>query len=200
MTQTPPANPEIKKKKWLPYLIRAIMAIVIAVTLLRQFVVPGSKASNFPIYLGVYFLANGILSLRLARSESVQARGLILAALATVIGGLALIVAFPFSSYRNSLISTDLGRYVFSAIVILIGLLQVQGVVHMTPQPILKRAHLVVGFLEILLGIVVLAAPIDWEANAVALIWTVLVAMYMFYVTQSLRSAQPSLVSARSSL
>jgi uncharacterized membrane protein HdeD (DUF308 family) len=200
MTQTPPANPETKKKKWLPYLIRGVMAVVIAATLVQQFVVPGSKASNFPIYLGVYFLANGILSLRLARSESDKGRGPILAALASIIGGLALIIAFPFSTYRDSLIATDLGRYVFSAIVIVIGLLQARGAVHMTPQPILKRAHLVLGFLEILLGIVVLAAPIDWEANAVALIWTMLVATYMFYVAQSLRSAQPSLVSAPSSL
>jgi len=176
------------KKKWLPYLIRGIMGVVIAITLVRQFVEPGVKASNFPIYLGVYFFANGILSLRLARSEPDQKRRLVLAALASIIGGLALIVTFPFSNYRDSLIATDFGRYFFSTIVILIGLLQLQGGVHMTPQPVVKRAHLVFGFLEIVLGIVVLTAPIDWEANAVALVWTVFVAIYMFYVAHRLCS------------
>jgi uncharacterized membrane protein HdeD (DUF308 family) len=189
MSQNAVANTQAKRKKWLPYLIRGIMAIIVAVTLIRQFVVPGSKASNFPIYLGIYFLANGILSLREARSETTQTRGPILAALASIVGGLMLIVTFPFSSYRDSLIATDLGRYLFSGIVIIIGLLQVQGVVHMTPEPILKRAHRVFGFLEILLGIVVLAAPIDWEANAIALIWTVLIAIYMLYVAHRLHSA-----------
>jgi len=76
---------------------------------------------------------------------------------------------------------------VFSAIVIVIGLLQAQGSVHMTPYSVLKRAHLVFGLLEVILGIVVLAAPIDWEANAVALVWLALVALYMFYVAHHLR-------------
>lgn len=186
MTQNDPVNSESKKKS-LPYLIRGIMAIIVAITLVRQFIEPGTKASNFPIYLGVYFLANGILSLKEARSEPNQRRGPILAALTSLIGGLALIVAFPFSSYRDSLIATDLGRYAFSGIVIVIGLLQVQGAVHMTPQPMMKQAHLIFGFLELLLGIVVLAAPIDWEANAVALVWVVLVAIYMLYVARRLR-------------
>ena len=182
------SDSSVGRKKWLPYLIRGIMAIIVAITLVRQFVVPGSKASNFPIYLGVYFLANGILSLKTARADPGKGKGDVLAALTTLIGGLALIVAFPFSSYRDSLIATDVGRYTFSAIVVLMGLLQVQGGVHMTPQPVLKRAHLVFGFLEILLGIVVLAAQIDSEANAVAFVWLVLVAVYMLYVAHRLRS------------
>jgi len=48
-----------------------------------------------------------------------------------------------------------------TAIVIIIGLLQVQGTVHMRPERIVRRADLILGFLEILLGIVVLAASID---------------------------------------
>jgi len=187
MTQNPPAESK-SKKKWLPYLIRSIMAIIVAITLVRQFVEPGSKASNFPIYLGIYFLANGILSFREARSEPGPQRGLTLAALVSIIGGVALVVAFPFSSYRDSLIATDVGRYAFSAIVIIIGLLQAQGSVHITPQPIVKQANLIFGFLEILLGVVVLAAPIDWEANAVAFTWIVLIAIYMFYVALRLRA------------
>jgi len=188
MSETNAKSGKGQRKKWLPYLIRGIMAIIVAITLVRQFVIPGSKASNFPIYLGVYFLANGVLSLKMARSGPDRKRE-VLAALTSLIGGLALIVAFPFSSYRDSLIATDLGRYAFSAIVVIIGLLQVQGGVHVTPQPILKQAHLVFGFLEILLGIVVLAAPIDWEANALALTWAVLVAIYMLYVAHRLRGA-----------
>jgi len=177
------------KTRTLPYLIRGTMAIIVAITLVRQFVVPGSEVSNFPIYLGVYFLANGILSLKIARSDAERGRKDLAAALTSMIGGLLLIVAFPFSSYRDSLIATDFGRYSFSAIVIIIGLLQVQKAVYMTPQRIVKHAHLIFGFLEILLGIVVLASPIGWEANAVALVWLVLVAIYMFTVARRLRAA-----------
>ena len=181
------------RKTWAPYLVRGIMAIVIAITLVRQFVVPGSKASNFPIYLGVYFIANGILGLRLARSGPDQKRLLLLSAL-TLIGGLALTVMFPFSDYRDSLVATDLGRYTFSSIVIIMGLIQAQGSMHMTPQPVVKQAHIVLGFLEILLGIVILASPIGRVANAVAFVWTVLVAVYMFYVARRLHGTY--LVSA----
>ena len=177
------------KKKWLPYLIRGIMGIVIAITLVRQFIEPGVKVSNFPIYLGVYFFANGLLSIRIARADPTAGKRLVLAALASIIGGLALIITFPFSDYRDSLIATDLGRYVFSTIVALIGILQLQGAVHMTPQPVLKQAHLISGFLELLLAIVVLAAPIDWEANVVALVWTVFISSYMFLVAHRVRSA-----------
>jgi uncharacterized membrane protein HdeD (DUF308 family) len=165
------------------------MAVIVAITLVRQFIEPGSKATNFPIYLGVYFLANGILSFKEARSGPSGARREALAAVTSIIGGLALIVTYPFSSYRESLIATDIGRYAFSAIVIIIGLLQTQGAVHMTPQPIVKHAHLVFGFLEILLGLVVLAAPIDWEANLVALVWITLIAIYMLFVAHRLRGA-----------
>jgi len=181
------STPESGGKKWASYLVRGIMAIIVAITLVRQFIEPGTKASNFPIYLGVYFLANGILSLKEARSRPTQGPGAILAALTSIIGGLLLIVMFPFSSYRNSLIATDFGRYMFSAIVIIIGLLQVEGAVHMTPKPVVKQAHLIFGFLEVLLGIVVIAAPIDWEANAVALVWLGAVAIYMFFVAYRLR-------------
>ena len=72
-------------------------------------------------------------------------------------------------------------------IVIVIGLLQFSGAVHMTPQPVVKQAHQIFGFLEVLLGIVVLAAPIDWEANAVAFVWLVAAAIYMLYVASRLR-------------
>jgi len=177
-------------KKWLPYLIRGIMGIVIAITLVRQFVVPGSKASNFPIYLGMYFLANGLLSLRVARADPTQGKRNLLAAIASVVGGLVLIIAFPFSDYRDSLISTDLGRYAFGAIVAVIGLLQLQGAVHMTPQPVLKQAHLITGFLEILLAITVAFEPFGRGAvdNVVALVWTAFVSFYMFLVAHRVRS------------
>jgi len=181
----PPAS---GKTRIFPYLMRGIMAIIVAITLVRQFVVPGSDVANFPIYLGIYFLANGILSLRIARSDPERGRKDLLAASTSIIGGLLLVVTFPVSSYRDSFVATDIGRYAFSAIVILIGLLQVLKTVYMTPQVVVKHAHLVLGSLEMLLGIVVLALPIGWEANAVALIWLMLVAIFMFLVAYRLHS------------
>jgi len=105
----------------------------------------------------------------------------------SIVGGLALVVVYPFSSYRGTLVATDLGRVAFGALVIIIGLLQLQGSVYMTPQPVSKNTDRVFGFLEILLGVAVMATPIAWEANTVGFVWVTLVACYMFYVTSRLR-------------
>ena len=108
--------------------------------------------------MGLFFLFNGILSFKEARAEPIKSSGLILAALTSIIGGLAFVIIYPFSPYRQTLVGTDLGRYVFGAIVIIIGLLQLGGTVHITPEPVVKQAHLIFGFLEVLLGIVVMAS------------------------------------------
>jgi hypothetical protein len=177
-----------KRKEWVPYLIRGVLGIVIAITLIQKFLFP-QKLSNWPIYMGVYFIANGVLSFKEARSAPTKTSGLILAALTSLIGGLLIVTTYAL--YRLEVITyLRLGvlSYVFSAIVIVIGLLQAHHAVRMTPHPILKRAHLLFGFLEVLLGIVILGFQIDWQADAVALVWVALVATYMFYVAHRMRS------------
>jgi hypothetical protein len=179
---------KVNRKKWLPYLIRGILGVIIAVNLTQQFFTP-VKGPNLPIYMGLFFLFNGILSLKEARAEPIKSTGSILAALASIIGGLAFIIIYPFTPYRQTLVGTDLGRFVFGAIVIIIGLLQLGGTLHITPEPVLKRAHLVFGFLEVLLGIVVMVSGADWVALTIAFVWVALVAVYMFYVAHRLRTA-----------
>jgi len=176
-----------QRKKWLPYLIRGILGIIIAANLI-QYVLTPTKGPNLPIYMGLFFLFNGILSFKEARAEPVKGTGPILAALTSIIGGLAFIIIYPFSPYRQTLVGTDFGRYLFGAIVIIIGLLQLAGTIHITPEPVLKHAHLVFGCLEVLLGIIVMASGADSLALTVAFIWVTLVAIYMFYVAHRLRS------------
>jgi hypothetical protein len=161
--------------------------VAVAASLTQQLVASPEKGSTFPVYLGYYFLLNGVLSLQVARSMPKNTKET-WAAVASSVGGLWLIIAYPFNLYHLIGVATDLGRFIFSTIVIVIGILQVQGTVRMTPQPIVKHADLIFGFLEIVLGIVVVAAPIDWQANAVALVWTVLVSIYMFFVAHRLRN------------
>ena len=179
--------PKGRKKKWFPYLSRGIMAVAVAASLTQQLIAPPEKGSTFPVYLGYYFLLNGVLSLQVARSMPENTKET-WAAVASSVGGLWLIIAYPFNLYHLIGVATDLGRFIFSTIVIVIGILQVQGTVRMTPQPIVKHADLTFGFLEVVLGVVVIAAPIDWQANAVALVWTVLVSTFMFFVAHSLRN------------
>jgi hypothetical protein len=182
------ANPrKAQRKTWLPYLVRGILGVIIAVNLI-QFIFIQTKGPNFPFYMGLFFLFNGILSFKQARAEPIKSRGLVLAALASIIGGLAFVIVYPFSPYRQTLVGTELGRIAFGAIVIVIGLLQLGGTLHMTPTPIMKHAHRVFGFLEVLLGIVVMAAPIDWVALTIGFVWVILVAIYMFYVAHRIRS------------
>ena len=187
MSDPDPKARKGQRKTWLPYLIRGILGIIIAINLTQQFFTP-VKGPNLPIYMGLFFLFNGILSFKQARAESVKSNGAILAALTSIIGGLAFVVIYPFSPYRESLIGTDLGRHSFGAIVIIIGLLQLGGTVHITPEPVVKQAHLIFGSLEVLLGIIVIASGTDWMALTVAFVWVALVAMYMFYVAHRLRS------------
>ena len=179
--------PKGHKKRWSPYLSRGIFAVAVAASLTQQLVASPEKGSTFPDYLGYYFLLNGVVSFQVARltPENVKET---LAAIASSVGGFWLIIAYPFNLYHLVGVATNLSRFIFSAIVIVIGILQVQGTVRMTPQPIVKHADLMFGFLEIVLGMVVIAAPIDWEANAVALVWTVLVSIFMFFVAHRLHN------------
>jgi len=177
-----------QRKKWLPYLIRGILGIIIAANLIQFVLTPAVKGPNLPIYMGLFFLFNGILSFKEARKEPIKSTGPTLAALTSIVGGLAFVIIYPFSPYRQTLVGTDLGRYSFGVIVIIIGLLQLGGTVHITPEPVLKQANLIFGFLEVLFGIVVMASGADWVALTVAFVWVALVAMYMFYVAHRLRS------------
>lgn len=174
-----------KNRRWVSYFIRGVTGAIIAITLVQKFISP-ERASNYPIYMGIYFLANGVLSLKEARSEPTKTNGPILAALTSVIGGLLLAIGYLL--YSRELVSANLYVYGFSMIVIVIGLLQLHHAVRMTPHPVLKRAHLVFGFLEVLLGIVVTVFSLDWEADAVAFVWVVLVSIYMFYMAHVFRS------------
>ena len=184
MSDTTAEPGKAKDKKWVQYLIRGVLGTIIALTLIQKFLFP-EKLSNWPIYMGIYFLANGALSLKEARSAPTKTSGPILTALASLIGGLLVIGSYLF--YRVTLDYLGVYPYEFAAIVIVIGLLQAHHAVRMIPYPILKRADLVFGLLEILLGIVMIGFQIDWQADAVALVWVVLVAIYMFYVAYCIR-------------
>ncbi|HKM76276.1 MAG TPA: hypothetical protein VJZ32_07650, partial [Candidatus Bathyarchaeia archaeon] len=187
---------KVKARTWLPFVLRGVLGVIIASTILEQFFLSwktGAEFSvlNFPIYLGFYFLMNGILTFKEAHSTLIvtaDSRKLTLASLAGIIGGLFLLIAYPFSSYHLTIMSTDIGRSLFGVIVIVIGLLQIQGSIYMTHEPRMRLPDLIFGFLEILLGLVVMAAPIGNIAGSIAFVWVVLVAVYMFIVAHRLHS------------
>ena len=182
----------VKTRTWLPYLLRGVLGVIIAFSMIGQFLLTERSLTmfsvlNFPTYLGFYFLMNGILSFKEAKLTQVNRNRLIVASLASIIGGLVLVIYYPFSSLRVMEISNVFSRSVFGIIVIIIGLLQLQGTVHMTPKPIVKSAHVAFGFLEIMLGVVVVASPVGSLAGTIAFVWVVLVAVYMFYVARLLQ-------------
>ena len=184
----------IKKKKWLPYLVRGILGTIIAATMFELFLVTDKpltefSVANFPIYIGFFFLMNGLLSLKLARSAATDRRRAIAAALTSIIGGLLIITIYPFGSYRTTLVSTALGRLAFGAIVIILGVLQIRDRVAVTSQPALERPKIVLGGLEVLFGITVIAFPINMFVGAIAFAWIVLVVIYMFFLAHILRRA-----------
>ncbi len=180
------------KKKWLPYLVRGTLGTIIAATMFEQFLVTDKpltefSVANFPIYIGFFFLMNGLLSLKLARSAAAEGSHGIGAAVTSIVGGLLVIIIYPFSSYRTTLVSTTLGRLAFGAIVIILGVLQIRDRVVVTPQPALERPKVVLGGLEVLFGITVIASPINKLIGAIAFAWIVLVVIYMFYLVHILK-------------
>jgi hypothetical protein len=188
---------KMKPRKWLPYVLRGTLGIIIASTILEQFFLSGKPVTefsvgNFPIYLGFYFLMNGILTFKEAHSRLIvppDSRKLTNASLVSIIGGLFLLIAFPFSSHSDlTLLTGDTARLAFAVVVTIIGLLQIQGSIYMAQEPRMRLPDLVFGFLEILLGLVVLAAPVGDVAGSIAFVWIVLVAVYMFIVAHRLHS------------
>jgi len=188
---------KVKARTWLPFVLRGVLGVIIASTILEQFFLSGNpitefSVGNFPVYLGFYFLMNGMLTFKEAHSTLIvpaDSRKLTNASLVSMIGGLFLVIAFPFSSHSDLTFMTgDVARLVFAVVVMVIGLLQIQGSIYMTQEPRMRLPDLVFGFLEILLGLVVLAAPVGVIAGSIAFVWVVLVAVYMFIVARRLHS------------
>ena len=185
---------ETQKRNALRYLVRGIMGLIVAVTLVRQLFY--LKLSNFWIYLGVYFIANGLLSFKEIRSTHTKRIGSILGPVISIIGGSIMVVAYPFSAYAATLVPTDAGKFTFGAIVSVIGLLEVLGKVRIAAREVVKNIHLIFGGLEILLGVILIAFPLSWETRlfelawiTIALLWIIPVAIYMFLVAYQIHNA-----------
>ena len=189
---------KVPAKKWVPYALRGVLGVIIAATILEQFFLTATSGAefsvrNFPVYLGFYFLMNGILTFKEAHSTLIaksDSRKLTLASFASIVGGLYLLIMFAFSSTDLALMSADsgVGRIVFAVAAVTIGLLQIQGSIYMTQEPRMRLPDMVFGFLEILLGLVVLASPVGVLAGTIAFVWVILVAVYMFSVAHRLHS------------
>ena len=169
------------------------MGSIVAVTLIRQLFF--LKLSNFWIYLGLYFIANGILSFKETRSACTARMFSLLSPLISVVGGLVMVIAFPFSAYSATLVPTEAGKITFGVIVTVVGLLEVKGKVWITAEPILKRIHLFFGGVEMLLGSILIAFPLSWETRlfelvwiSIALLWIVPVTSYMYFLAYRIRS------------
>ena len=161
----------------------AIVAVTFTLELLGL-----ANASNFPIYLGFYFIANGLLSFKQTRLASSKSGGSTLSAAISIVGGSVLVVTYPFSSYRSTMVATDLGRTVFGVIIAVVGTLELLGKVRITPEPILKQLPKLLGGLMVLLGFLFILFPINWVARSIAIGWTILVTFYMLFLAQKLRT------------
>jgi len=191
----------IRKMDWLPYLIRGLMGIITAYTLYRELLHPTPSAvSNFPIYLGLYFLANGVITFKQVRMAPIVTRKAIMGSLTSIIGGLVILVTFPFSAYRATLVATTPGRIAFGTIVLLVGIVAITGKVRITPEPILRQGRYVTACLEVLLGVVIIIFPIDWKTRVAGIVWLLVVGVYMFmYLVLKLRGRGAALVHTNAS-
>jgi len=166
-------------KLWWSFIIRGSFAMIIFLGLL---IWPEETEKRVVFYLGTFFLMNGLLSLNTARNL-IKNRAAILAALLGIFGGLGLMVGdyLIHTGYRNVLIAMT---------VILIGILQIRGEIQITADSVhkLTSSNIILGGLEILLGLVILVLPeVEWEARIVAMLWMFAVMIILFWQAFRLR-------------
>ena len=177
------------------FFVRGFMGLLLSIGLF----LPDSNAKLAEIYLGFFFLANGMFSLKMVKQFKTQERLATVGALVSVIGGITVIVLKFVSPIIDAV---DVGKLLFAPLVIVIGLFQIMGLVRVTPELDRRqiRSNFWLGILEILLGIAVLIyPPIDWQVKIIVHAWIIIVTFFM--LTTALRlhklGTQQQLVPAR---
>ena len=180
------------KKPWVGFFIRGFMAMLISIGLF----LPNAPARLGEIYIGIFFFANGLLSLKIAKQLEDRDRWTRVPAFVSILGGVAIVllrVSSPIITFY-SLPPLDLGKYLFPPIAIIIGLFQVLGRVQVTPNlgyKLLERVSFLLGVLEIMLGLAVLIYEgIDWQVKFIAHVWITLVMFFMFATTLRVRKLE----------
>jgi len=181
--------------KWVGFFFRGFMALLISIVLFQ----PDPSFLNGRFYIGFFFLVNGILSLKIAKQLEPRDKWTIVAAFVSIIGGVV-VVLLRLSTLILALYSLppfDLGKFLFAPITIIIGLFQIQGRVRVTPdlgyKLIARRFSLLLGILEILLGIAVFVyEPVDWQVIIIAHIWIIIVMLVMFLTAYRVRKIETS--------
>ncbi|MGO9643504.1 MAG: hypothetical protein ACLPY5_02020 [Candidatus Bathyarchaeia archaeon] len=181
--------------KWVGFFFRGFMALLISIVLFQ----PDPSFLNGRFYIGFFFLVNGILSFKIAKQLETKDKWTIVAAFVSIIGGV-IVVLLRLSTLILALYSLpplDLGKYLFAPIAIIIGLFQVLGRIRVTPdlgyKLVARRFSLVLGILEILLGIAVfIYEPVDWQVIIIGHIWIIIVMLVMFATAYRVRKIETS--------
>ena len=190
-----------KKPPWRGYLIRGCFSIITFIGLIVLWNAPFTGR----ICVSMFFLANGIFSLKYDEMVDLKDKRARVPAYVSLVGGIALLL-FTLSTIILKLLSVDIGDpggYIFGPIVILIGLLQIKGGVRIMPNlgdRLLAQSSLVLGIMEVLLGITVLAyqqGPGEvWQVRVIVLIWVAMMIPVMFATAyrwrRKLEAAQPT--------
>ena len=170
-------------RPWVGFFVRGFMGLLLSIGLF----LPDSNAKLAEIYLGFFFLANGMFSLKMVKQFKTQERLATVGALVSVIGGITVIVLKFVSPIIDAV---DVGKLLFAPLVIVIGLFQIMGLVRVTPELGRRqiRSNFWLGILEILLGIAVLIyPPIDWQVKIIVHAWIIIVTFYMLTTAFRLR-------------
>jgi len=170
-------------RPWVGFFVRGFMGLLLSIGLF----LPDTTAKIAEIYLGFFFLANGMFSLKMVKQIKTQERLATVGAIVSVIGGIIVTLLKLISPIIDAV---DVGRVLFAPLVIIIGLFQIMGLVRVTPELDRRqiRSNFWLGILEILLGIAILIyPPIDWQVKIIAHAWIIIVTFYMLTTAFRLR-------------
>jgi len=171
-------------RAWVGFFVRGFFALTLSIGLF----LPDTTAKLAEVYIGFFFFANGTFTLKRIRQSRTQDKGMTVTALVSLLGGIAVLVmrvGLPLLGMA------DIGKYLFAPIAIIIGLFQILGLVQVTPEfnyPLVRRAHLSLGILEVLLGVAIfIFQPIDWQVKVIAHAWIIIVMMVMLFTAYHIR-------------
>ncbi len=165
-------------RMWWSFVIRGTIAGWILIGLMFD---PLRVKTGVINYLGFFFLANGLLSMNIAR-QVIRTRGAIAMALLSLIGGLLVVL--------DSFLRPDADtRYFVGVLAVVAGALQISGQVHITSHRLreITRSNLLLGSLQILFGLGLIFLPTSLITLWAARLWMLATAAVMYWNAYRLR-------------
>lgn len=194
MTESDPdATARSMAKLWWLSLIRGLVALMLGTALL---VVPGRGKPIMVQYMGMYWIASGVLSIVWGVRGARFTRLWLLAGTVGLFGGLFIVAHMLFTFPLEPSLATDL----FAVVALLTGLLHILGGyrVRRDHGPRWSRGSFLLGLVQTILGLLILISPdqVPPVVAVLAMIWALVGGLGLVRDALQLRKVHKSATNA----